>query len=287
MRSETPVSRVAVLLMLTAVALFALMDTSLKLLTEYYPPMEVAALRGMTSLPFIAVWVFSTVPARSLLQVSWGLHLGRGVLAVGMLGGFIYGLGAMPLASAYTLIFAAPLLSTVLAGAVLHERIGLRRWLSIAIGICGVLIVLRPSADGMVSWAALAVLGAATCYALFVISVRLLGERDSTQAAVFWFLALLSLGAGMLALPVWKPLRMAHAWLMFEVGLAGAMGQVALTEAFRRGPVSVLAPLEYTALLWGTVMDLLFWGVLPEPISWLGAAIIVGSGLYLLGSELR
>ena len=96
---------------------------------------------------------------------------------------------------------------------------------------------------------------------------------------------LLSLGAWLLALPGWKPLLAGDIWIIVGVGVAGSLAQVALTEAFRRGEASLIAPLEYSALLWGVILDVALWGVLPDSITWIGAAIIVASGLYLLRRE--
>ena len=98
-------------------------------------------------------------------------------------------------------------------------------------------------------------------------------------------LVLLSLGAGLLAAPNWVPVQGSDLWIIAGVGLAGSLAQVALTEAFRRGEASLIAPLEYTALFWVVCLDLLLWGVLPDTVTWIGAGIIVASGLYLLRRE--
>ena len=102
----------AIVLMLLAVLLFALMDAGLKLLSAKYPPLQVAALRGLSSLPFVLAWALLTVPAGSLLRIHWPLHLLRGVLGVAMMAGFVYGLRGMPLSTAYAITFVAPLLVT-------------------------------------------------------------------------------------------------------------------------------------------------------------------------------
>jgi drug/metabolite transporter (DMT)-like permease len=102
---------------------------------------------------------------------------------------------------------------------------------------------------------------------------------------VVWLMALMALGAGLLAWPQWVPLRMEHAWLVLALGFAGALGQYLITEAFRLGEASLLAPFEYTALVWGVVLDATLWGVLPGAVTWLGAAIIVASGLYMFRRE--
>lgn len=275
----------AIVLMLLAVLLFALMDAGLKLLSAKYPPLQVAALRGLSSLPFVLAWALLTVPAGSLLRIHWPLHLLRGVLGVAMMAGFVYGLRGMPLSTAYAITFVAPLLVTAMAGPLLKERVGPGRWLAIAVGLLGVLVILRPTGEGMLTAGGLAVLVAAMCYAAGAITVRLLAQRDSTQAMVVWFMALLSVAALALAWPGWKPLESVDAWIIAGIGVAGSLAQIALTEAFRRGEASLIAPLEYTALIWGVVLDVALWGVLPDGITWVGAGIIVASGFYLLRRE--
>ena len=280
-----PSNAPAIGLMLLAVALFALMDAGLKLLAPHYPPLQVAALRGLASLPLVLAWVALTATLASLLRVRWALHLLRGLLGIGMMVGFVYGLRTLPLSGAYAIAFVAPLLVTAMAGPLLGEHVGRRRWTAIAIGLVGVLVVLRPSGDGLASAGGLAILAAAACYAVGAITVRMLARTDSSQAMVLWFLVLLSAGAGVLAAPHWVPLQASHAWVIAAVGLSGSLAQVALTEAFRRGEASLIAPLEYTALVWAISLDLALWGVLPDQVTWLGAAIIIASGLYLLVRE--
>ena len=283
--TNPPSNAPAIGLMLLAVALFALMDAGLKLLAPHYPPLQVAALRGLASLPLVLAWVALTATLASLLRVRWALHLLRGLLGIGMMVGFVYGLRTLPLSGAYAIAFVAPLLVTAMAGPLLGEHVGRRRWTAIAIGLVGVLVVLRPSGDGLASAGGLAILAAAACYAVGAITVRMLARTDSSQAMVLWFLVLLSAGAGVLAAPHWVPLQASHGWVIAAVGLFGSLAQVALTEAFRRGEASLIAPLEYTALVWAISLDLALWGVLPDQVTWLGAAIIIASGLYLLVRE--
>lgn len=271
--------------MLVSVATFTLMDACLKLLAPHYPPLQVAAMRGMAALPLALTWALATGGWRPLLRVHWPMHLLRGVLAVGFMTLFIRGLRDLPMSTAYTITFVGPLAITALAVPLLGEKVGPRRWTAIAIGLAGVLVVLRPGAGGIASVAGLAVFAASICYALAAITVRKLAQRDSAQALVVWFLGLLALGAGLLAWPAWVPLRPEHWWIVAGVGVTGMVGQVALTQAFRLGEASLIAPLEYTALVWVVLLDLALWGVLPDRWTWAGAAIIVASGLYLLHRE--
>lgn len=275
----------AALFMLAAVGLFALMDAGLKLLSAHYPPLQVASLRGAASLPIVLAWTLSTIGARSLFRVRWPLHLLRAVLGVTMMAPFVYALRTLPLSTAYAIFFIAPLLITALSVPILGERVGPRRWAAIMVGFLGVLVVLRPTGEGVGSLAGLAVLLAALGYAVSAITVRVLARTDSSQAIVVWLLFSMALGAGLLAWPNWVPIRGADLWLIAGVGLAGALGQYTVTEAFRQGEASLIAPLEYSALLWGLLLDFSLWGALPDGMTWVGAAIIVLSGLYLLRRE--
>lgn len=275
----------AALAMLFAVALFSLMDAALKQLSTHYPPFQVAALRGASSLPFVLLWAASTTGLRPLLRVRWPLHLLRGAFGVVMMATFVYALRTLPLSTAYSIFFVAPLLITALSVPMLRERVGPRRWTAIAVGLVGVLVLLRPTGEGLGTLASLAVLLAAAMYAISAITVRVLARTDSTQAMVVWLMTLMAIGAGLLAWPQWTAIRHEHLWLIAGIGLAGALAQYAITEAFRRGEASLIAPLEYTALVWGVLLDATLWGVLPDEVTWLGAAIIVVSGLYLLRRE--
>ncbi len=275
----------AAIAMLIAVAFFALMDAGLKLLSPHYPSLQLAALRGVSALPLVLVWALLSVGARGLLRVHWPLHLLRGALGVAMMVGFVYGLRTLPLSTAYAITFVSPLLVTAMAVPFLREKVGPRRWIAIAIGLVGVLVVLRPTGEGMLTLAGFAVLGAAVCYAAAAITVRMLAQRDSTQAMVFWFLLILSVGAGALALRDWAPMRAEHWWIVAGIGITGALAQVALTQAFRVGEASLIAPLEYSALLWGVLLDLALWQTLPDGVTWIGAAIIIASGFYLMRRE--
>lgn len=274
-----------VLWMLAAVVLFALMDAGLKLLAPHYPALQVAALRGAAALPLVLAWTLATIGARGLLRVHWPLHLLRGALGVVMIAAFVYGLRTLPLSTAYAIAFIAPLLVTAMAVPILGEKVGPRRWIAIVVGLVGVLVVLRPTGHGMLTLGGLAILLAAVCYAASAITVRLLAQRDSTQAMVFWLMLILAVAGGALSWHAWMPIRSDDWWVIAGIGVTGTLAQVALTEAFRRGEASLIAPLEYTALVWGVMLDLALWGVLPDTVTWIGAGIIIASGLYLIRRE--
>jgi len=278
-------NRRGIVMMLLAVALLSVMDAGLKELAAAYPSVQVAALRAGASWPFVVIWILMRSSPRALFTTRWSLHLFRGVLGVMMLSAFAWGLRTLPLTTAYTLFFVAPLLITLLSRPFLGETIGAHRWLAIVGGFAGVLIAMRPDVAGVSTWASLAVLAAALGYAISAITVRVLGRTESTSTMVFWLLTLITLGAGVLAAPNWVAVRPEHWLLVAGVGLVGALGQFAITEAFARGEASVIAPLEYTALIWGLGFDAFLWDALPGLSTWIGAAVIVACGTYLIRAE--
>jgi drug/metabolite transporter (DMT)-like permease len=271
--------------MLVAVVFFAMMDTCMKLLSGHYPAMQVAALRSLSSLPLVCAYVVWRGAHRSILEVRWPLHLFRAAIGIAMLSLFAYGVRTLPLAVAYSIFFIGPILITVLSVFVLKERVDARRWIAIAVGMGGVLVVLRPTGEGVLSLAGLAVLAAAVCYAVSAVNGRILARTDRSEHMVFWLMLLMSIGAGALAAPAWVSVQAQHLPLLGALAVSGFFAQLAITEAFSHGEASVVAPFEYTALAFAVTIDWLLWKTLPDEYTLLGAAIIIGSGLYLIRHE--
>ena len=281
----------SIVAMLIAVGCFALMDAVLKTLSTRYPVLQIAALRGMTALPLVLLYLSWRGAWPTLLRIRWPLHLLRGALGIVMLSLFTLSVRHLPLSASYTLFFVAPLLITVLSVPVLGERVPRAHWWAIGVGFFGVLIALRPDGQalsaGLVTVGGLAALGAALCYAVAAVSGRLLSRTDSSESMVFTMMLLVALGAGALAAPDWVAVAASDGWLLLALAVTGFGGQLAITEAFRHGQASAVAPFEYSALAWGVGLDWLIWQSLPASHTWLGAAIIIGSGLYLIRHERR
>ncbi|HKE96751.1 MAG TPA: DMT family transporter [Povalibacter sp.] len=276
-----------ILSMIMAVATFSVMDVTMKRLVETYPAMQVTFLRAAASLPFLllATGLFGRwsdlVPRRVLL------HVVRGLLAVMTLWFFVYAVSLLSLADTYTIFMSAPLLITALAVPMLHEHVGWRRWVAVLVGMPGVIIVLKPSGTGLITIGGLAALASAVGYALSAITIRILLRTDSGAATIFWSLLFVTAIAGSVAAFHWVPLRWEHWPWIAGVGLSGALGQHFITYAFRLAAPPVVAPIEYTALLWGMLFDWLLWATVPGARMLLGASIIVASGLYIIYRERR
>ncbi|WP_305825270.1 DMT family transporter [Massilia brevitalea] len=271
--------------MLIAVFMFSLMDTAMKLLAAHYPAMQVAALRSLSSLPLVVLYVAWRGGFKSMMQARFSLHVLRGVLGIGMLALFAYGLKRLSLAEAYSIFFIAPALITAMAVFFLKERVNLARWIAIFVGLAGVLVVLRPEGGGFLTLGGLAILGSAVCYAISAVAARILARTDSTRQMMFWLMLLMSVGATALAAPEWVSIDPEHIMLLCGLAVSGFFGQLAITEAFSHGEGSVVAPFEYSALAWGVAIDWMLWQTLPDEYTLIGAAIIIGSGLYLIRHE--
>lgn len=271
--------------MLIAVAMFALMDTAMKLLSAHYPAMQVTALRSLSSLPLVCAYIAWRGRFGGLLKVRWPLQLLRGALGIAMLTLFAYALQTLPLAETYSIFFIAPALITALSVFILKERVDAMQWTAIAVGLGGVLVVLRPDGASFVSLAGLAVLGSAVCYAVSAIGSRILSRSDASEHIMFWLLVMMATGSVILGWNDWRAIR-ADDWLLIAgLALSGFLGQLAITIAFSSGKASTVAPFEYSALAWGVAIDWLLWQTLPDRYTLLGAAIIIGSGVYLVRRE--
>lgn len=271
--------------MLLAMGSFSMMDVALKALSTHYPPLQVAALRGLTAWPLVVLYVWYLGQAAALWRVRWPLHLLRGVLAVLMLSLFSYALQVLSLTSAYVLFFIAPVLVALLSIPVLGERVGAASVVAVGLGLVGVVVALRPGPDLWQSGlASLAVLTAAVCYAVSAVAGRLLTRTDASSSLVFWTTTALALGGGVLAGPEWVGLKWVDAPWLLLMAVTGLAGQVFIVEAFKHGHAAVVAPFEYSALAWGVLFDAVLWHIWPAAHTLWGALLVIAGGLVLLRS---
>jgi drug/metabolite transporter (DMT)-like permease len=274
--------------MVAAVFVFSIMDSLMKRLSAHYGPLQISCLRCISS------WLFLLLPIT--WQRSWvslrpsnpPLHLFRAVLGIAMLGSFVFAVHRLSLAQTYSLFLAAPLLMTALSVPVHGEKVTGKRWLAIIVGLSGVLVILQPWGKGSFSMIAAAAGAVATiCYSLSALTVRTLGRGNSSMSMVFWYLLLVSIGSGVLAIGEWHPVPVSDWGWLIGIGLTGALGQMWLTDAFRRAPPSVVGPFEYTAILWAFAIDWIFWSASPSLSLVIGACIVIASGIVVILDERR
>jgi len=170
---------------------------------------------------------------------------------------------------------------------VLGEPAGIFRICASVAGFSGVIIVLNPSGEGWIGYGAAMGIVAVILYAFSSLLLRRLGHKDRAVTISFWFVTLVGAGAGILAIPSWKPLDYSHWPLLLALGITGAGGQVLLTAAFRRAAAPIVAPFDYSHMIWALIYGYVFWGYLPGLRTWIGSAILIGSGLIILYREKR
>jgi len=274
-------------LMCCAVAAFACLDCMAKYLGNHLPVSQVVGVRYASAF-LIALMFSNPINQPGLLRTGRpSLQLGRSVL---LLGSTVFNFMAfryLQLDEALAILFSTPFLVAILAGPILGEWVGWRRWTAIMVGFVGVLVVVRPGMGGL-QWAALLSGGSAVCYAFYSITTRMLARYDSSQTTLFYSNML---GAAVMLpiLPfVWTPPRsVLDGVLMVALGAFGAFGHYLLILAHRHAPASVLSPFMYTQLIWATAFGYLIFANVPSRWTLAGAAIVIASGLYLLHRERR
>lgn len=262
------------------------LDLSAKEILRTYSLQEFVLLRSLIALAILAALAPRLFGGFRALRTSrWQWHALRTLLAVGAMYGFFYGLALMPLVNTLTLAFVAPLMVTALSVPFLGERVGLRRWAAVVTGFIGVLIILRPGAEEF-SFAAIAVLIAAFCYAAQAITARHLGASETLLSLSVWVLVgPLVVSMMLLDENTWQTPD-ARGWLLLLIaGACSVIAWVGLIRGYSSASPAVLAPLEYSALIGGAIAGYLIWDETPDIWVLVGAAIIIASGLYVVYRE--
>jgi drug/metabolite transporter (DMT)-like permease len=267
---------------LTAMFLFSGMDGLSKYLAVDYHPIEIAAMRQffttLALLPFLVRSPLALRTTRPLLQIGRGLCMFCSSIL------FIFGLSHLPIGAASAIGFVSPLLVTALSIPLLGEKVGIRRWSAVIVGFTGVMIVVRPG-TGAFDPAALYPLVSAAAWALGLILTRIMRSSDPVLTTIFYS-TLVGLVIGGAALPfVWRTPDLAGLGLMAAMGLLSAISQTLLIAAFSRAAASILAPFSYSQMVWSTLIGYFVFATLPDTLTWIGAAIVIASGLYTLHRE--
>jgi drug/metabolite transporter (DMT)-like permease len=267
-----------------AAFLWVLHDAISKWVMQDYSIYQILLLRTVFSLlPILIVLRHEGGYVRLRDARAW-VCLGRGCLAVACFVLFLAALPLMPLTDIFAIVMAAPLLIAVLSALVLKESVGFRRWMAILVGFSAVLVMVRP-AGGVSPPGALLVVGSVVTYSFAMILTRRLGSTESAGAMTFYS-ALVFLAVGLIAAPfTWIQPTPTGMLLMAATGLLAGCAQYCLTEAFRIAPPSVVAPFEYTSLLWAMLLGFLVWGDVPTTLVLVSAAVVIVSGIYVLHDE--
>jgi drug/metabolite transporter (DMT)-like permease len=274
-----------ILLMLAAVAVFSGMDALIKHLTATYSPLQVIFFRNLFAfLPLLPI--LARGDGLSLLRTQrLGAHIGRAVMGFGAMICFFTAFSLMPLADVVAIALSAPIFITALSVPLLAEQVGPRRWAAVLVGFVGVLVMVRPGAASLIGPVALLPLLGAVLYALALIAMRKLGATERAPTTVFYFTLVCTALSGLAQPFVWRMPDLLDFVLLVCVGLLGGAAQLLMTQALRIAPAAVVAPFDYSALVFSIGFGFAFWGEVPDWMLLLGAAIVVASGLYILHRE--
>lgn len=284
-RRQTDRPGFAILVMLVAVAMLVGMNTIVKMIGTDYHAFQVVFLRNVVAAFVMIPFVFRDGGLDALRTRRPGLQLLRSVSGVTGVCAFFYAVQRLPVAEVMVISQAVPLAVTALAVPVLGERVGWRRWSAVAVGFCGVVLALGP-AGGVSAAALIAVLGT-VLWSITILTVRTLGATDRPAATTFYYMVFGTVVAGLVQPWVWStpPVEL---WLYFiAAGALGAIAQLLVAHALSIGEASVVSPFNYTAIVWGIVIDLAIWSVYPSLWTLAGAAVITAAGLYIFRREGR
>ena len=273
-----------ILLMALGFALFAVADTIAKVLLEYYPTLQVVFLRQLG--------LFFGVNFIMLYNLKWfgktqnfSKQLLRGFTQAGSAVIFLVGLKTIPIADATSIAFVAPLFVIILSYFILKEPIGIRRWLAVVIGFSGTLIIIRPGFE-IINLGHLFIIIAALLFALRQIISRLLAPTDDPLTTAF-FTAYTSVFIFVLFQPwVWTPITdKNHIFLFLVYAVFAGTAEFLVIKSLQIAHAVVVSPLQYTLLIWVTIFGFIIWGILPDFWTFLGAGVIIATGLYSLHRE--
>lgn len=267
--------------MLCAMFMFSAGDTLAKFLTSSFHPVQIIWFRQLGLL--VGVIILLCFRGCSILQTNQrALQMTRGALAVGSSILFVFAIRYVSLVDAVAASFVAPFFLTIAGAIVLKEKVGIRRWSAVVVGFLGALIVIRPGM-GVVHPAAMLVVIAAALYASRQVIGRLLADTDKTVTTVAYTAITATV---VISLPLafyWQqPDTMTQWMLLFSMAIVASLGEVLIIKALEVAEATVVAPMHYTLIVWGTIYGFLVFNQLPDYWTLVGTLIIVSAGIYTL-----
>lgn len=242
--------------------------------------------RQLLAMPLICFLIWRSQDGwPSIISNKHGLHMLRSALGIFAMGLNFWAMTLLPLADATTISFTVPIFATLFAALVLREKVGIRRWTAILIGFVGVLIVVQPGGSMIPAFGAAVALGGALVTAAVTMVIRMLGRTETSVVTIFWF-SVYTLPALTVCAFIYGGGHDAKTWgYLLGIGIFGAIGQLCITQSLRFAPVSTIVPMDYSALIWATIFGIVLFGQYPGLSIWLGAPVIIGSGLFIAWRE--
>jgi drug/metabolite transporter (DMT)-like permease len=283
----------AVLLKIASALLFAMMSVLVRFLGERYPVGQVVFFRSAFAiLPVAVIYAWRGELEAAIRTGRPFHHVGRGLTAIGAMFCNFSALARLPVVDATAISFVSPLITVAMSAVFLKERVRIYRWSAVVAGFAGVLVMLAPHLDinrsaaaaGGTVGAALA-LGGAFFSAGSTIQTRNMTRSETTSSIVFYFSIICAL-AGLCTWPLgWTTPSWLELGALIIIGIFGGLAHILLTESYRHAPASLVAPFDYTSMLWALILGFLVFGELPDLLVYIGASIIAAAGLFVIWRE--
>jgi S-adenosylmethionine uptake transporter len=269
---------------LAAFALYATHDAFIKQLGGTFAPFQIVFFSTLLSFPLITLMLMRDQTSGTLIPVHpWWMAL-RTACSVLVAGSAFYAFSALPLAEVYAILFAAPMLITVLSIPILGERVGIHRWGAIIVGLIGVLVVLRPGASEF-TLGHVAALTASVSSSLVAVIIRKIGRDERSAVLLLYPMMANVLLMGALLPFVYVPVEGIHFAMFAAMSALGFLGGLLIIAAYKSADAAVVAPMQYSQLLWAAVFGFFIFAEFPDFWTWVGAGIIIASGLYIVLRE--
>jgi drug/metabolite transporter (DMT)-like permease len=283
----------AIALKVLSAFLFAVMSALVRFLGENYPVGQIVFFRSTFAiLPVALIYAWRNELAAAVRTRRPLGHVGRGLISIGGMFSNFSALARLPIVDATAISFVSPLITVALSAIFLKEHVRIFRWSAVIVGFIGILVMLAPNFDpGLHAVAAGTTLGfvfaivGAFCNAGSVIQTRRLTETETTSSIVFYFSLICAL-AGLATWPFgWLSPTWPELMALMTVGLCGGLAHILLTESYRLAPASLVAPFDYTSMIWAFLLGYVFFDELPTVYVFIGAAIIAAAGLLVIWRE--
>ena len=277
-----------ILFMCIAVSFFPLLNTAVKYLSAELTLIIILWFRFASHLVY-ATAVFTPGRGMHRLFISSRpkTQITRSLLLLCATCFYVIAISYIPLTTAASISFTSPLMVVALSAPILGERVGIHRWIAVIFGFIGALIIIRPSGDST-HWSVFLVLGTAACYAIYQIMTRALAAHDEAETTTIYS-AYVGLAVMSAILPFYwvTPSGWLQWSLLLSLGATGGFGHYLVIKAYQYGPAAVIAPFGYVQLIGATIFGYFVFGDFPDKWTWLGAGVIIGSGLYITYRESR
>jgi drug/metabolite transporter (DMT)-like permease len=278
--------RRGIALALLAVLLFTVMVALVKWLSRSFSPMQVGFFRASCALALCLPVLLADSGVRGLRTAAPGAYVLRGLLGAGAIVTSFYAIAMMPLADWTAVTFLVPLFVAALSAPLLGETVGWRRWVAILAGFAGVLVIVPPTGTASL-WALAISVSSQMMVALALVLIRRMGARERTTTIVFYYMLALTLITSAIAPAFWIAPQGVEWALLALVGLIGGAAHLLVTTAYRIAPASVIAPFDYTGMLWALLIGWWVWNEAPDANLLIGAPLVIVSGFYVVMSAAR